>query len=209
MLHSPQPKRSIRPQVNQLPSHRPSPALPLYDPRATSAVPSDHPFSSPTHPLPHGDLAYYQAYTDAYDQDIQVHHPPRFQPDMQKKTIAGYEKLADKLSHSTSTSERVVQPLYRRFERLNHRILLHLQDELSELEEELRGLDEMIAQTTAAMSPEDTTMPPASRRADARYGSEFHFRRTQVLGKVYQKLQQYSKSYCVSHTPELRLIRSN
>lgn len=194
MLHSPQPKRSIRPQVNQLPSHRPSPALPLYDPRATSAVPSDHPFSSPTQPLPHGDLAYYQAYTDAYDQEVQVNHQPRFHLDLQKKTVAGYEKLADKLSHSTDTGETVVQPLYRRFERLNHRILLHLQDELSELEEELRGLDEMIAQTTAAKAPEESAMPPASRRADARYGSEFHFRRTQVLGKIYQKLQQYSKS---------------
>lgn len=81
--------------------------------------------------------------------------------------------------------------MYRKFEHLNHRVLLHLQDEVSELEEELRYLDECIAQA----SPRDETghAYPASRRNDARYGNELHYRRTELLGRIFQKLGQYSK----------------
>jgi hypothetical protein len=110
---------------------------------------------------------------------------------MQRTTIAGYEMLADKLSQRPGAGEKSIKPLYRKFEQLNHRVMLHLQDEIGELEEELRMLDEMIAQTSGALP--DEVAQPASRRVDARYGSEMHFQRTQVLGKVYLKLQQYSK----------------
>ena len=81
--------------------------------------------------------------------------------------------------------------MYRKFEHLNHRVLLHLQDETCELEEELRQLDECIAQ----MSPRDAEgyEYPASRRSDARYGSDVHFKRTELLGRIFQKLEQYSK----------------
>jgi peptidoglycan/xylan/chitin deacetylase (PgdA/CDA1 family) len=82
-------------------------------------------------------------------------------------------------------------PMYRKFEHLNHRVLLHLQDETSELEEELRNLDECIAQITPRDA--DGYAYPASRRGDARFGGEMHFKRTELLGRIYQKLEQYSK----------------
>lgn len=128
-------------------------------------------------------------------------HPPHYQqhstgPDLNKTTIVGYELLADKLGEGSkheqrSSREEAVVPLYRRFEQLNHRVLLHLQDEISESEEELRYLDECIAQFAAR--DERGNVYPASRRGDARYGNDLHFRRTELLGRIYLKLGQYSK----------------
>jgi hypothetical protein len=128
--------------------------------------------------------------------------PPQYQthvtaPDVTRTTAAGYELLANKLSETPKKSSSLrkpgsVVPMYRKFEHLNHRVLLHLQDEVCELEEELRYLDESIIQ----MSPRDDAGHafPASRRGDARFGSELHYKRTELLGRIFQKLGQYSKS---------------
>lgn len=128
--------------------------------------------------------------------------PPQYQghvpaPDMTRATAVGYELLANKLSETPKKSSKLLRkggnvvPMYRKFEHLNHRVLLHLQDEVCELEEELRALDESIAQ----MSPRDDAGHafPASRRGDARYGGELHYKRTELLGRIFQKLGQYSK----------------
>lgn len=124
--------------------------------------------------------------------------------------MVGYELLADKLSEPTkgSKSKRPqtgnIVPMYRKFEHLNHRVLLHLQDEICEMEEELRYLDECIAQ----QSPRDETghAYPASRRGDARYGNEWHYKRTELLGRIFQKLGQYSKSDVSSSYDEACLV---
>lgn len=172
ILHSPRPHRQIRPQYTA--SYAPSPALPLYERHATSAVPALS---------PHGDPNYFHSYYET--QRMEAPDPP-VQLDMQKTTIAGYEQLASKITTGT------IKPLYRKFEQLNHRILLHLQDEITEFEEELRVLDEMIAQTSVSV-PEGIRMP-SSRRADKRYGCDLHFQRTQVLGRVFLKMQQYNQA---------------
>ncbi|KAI9686300.1 MAG: hypothetical protein M1820_010664 [Bogoriella megaspora] len=112
-------------------------------------------------------------------------------PDTNKTSIIGYELLASKLS-STDPEERL-QPAYRKFEHLNHRVILHLQDEVSELEEELRLLDECIAQDTANLTGKDQTLP-ASRRAEAKAGGELHFRRVEVLGRIFVKTGQYNQA---------------
>jgi hypothetical protein len=85
--------------------------------------------------------------------------------------------------------------MYRKFEYLNHRVLLHLQDEVCEMEEELGHLDESILHT----SPRDEAGHafPASRRGDARYGNELHYKRTELLGRIFQKLGQYSKWHAI------------
>jgi hypothetical protein len=118
-----------------------------------------------------------------------------------RSTVVGYELLANELSRSTESrsssgshsrnGKKGLVPMYRKFEHLNHRVLLHLQDETSELEEELRNLDECIAQITPRDA--DGYAYPASRRGDARFGGEMHFKRTELLGRIYQKLEQYSK----------------
>ncbi|KAF2436124.1 hypothetical protein EJ08DRAFT_226949 [Tothia fuscella] len=187
VLHSPRPQRSLRTQVNS--AFQPSSPLPLYDHRVPSAQ-HGYPYAPPPAPnVPHFDPAY------AYTQSL--HHPSLppdapFGLDLQKTTIAGYELLASKLAGSNVEGFEGVRAVYRKFEHLNHRVLLHLQDEISELEEELRILDESIAQMTPFT--EDHTLQPASRRREARYGSELHFQRTQVLGRVFVKLGQYNQA---------------
>ncbi|KAH9869214.1 hypothetical protein IAQ61_006419 [Plenodomus lingam] len=137
--------------------------------------------------------------------------PPVYQshapaPDLSRKTVIGYELLAEKLSkpksaggkRSAKPGKGSIVPMYRKFEHLNHRVLLHLQDEVSEMEEELRHLDEVIAQT----SPRDDSgrCYPGSRRGDARFGGESHYRRTELLGRIFQKLGQYNQALCSFHT---------
>ncbi|KAL1310849.1 hypothetical protein AAFC00_001083 [Neodothiora populina] len=109
-------------------------------------------------------------------------------PDLSRTTLAGYELLASQLTDAHST----IRPLYRRFETLHHRILLHIQDELCELEGNLRRFDEMIAQ----MRPRDEGgFPlPASRRAETHHGGELYQGRTQLLGQIFLKADQYHKA---------------
>ncbi|OMP81558.1 hypothetical protein BK809_0002551 [Diplodia seriata] len=121
-------------------------------------------------------------------------------PDLAETTTTGYEKLAFALSgtsirhdHEESGADmrHVPKPLYRRFEYLNHRVLLHWQGELSELEEELRVLDECIAQHQIHAGDEVGKALPASRRYSSQYGADLHQRRTMVLGNIYCKMGQY------------------
>ena len=109
-------------------------------------------------------------------------------PDLNQRTVAGYEMVALELA----TSDSPVKPLYRKFEYLNHRILLHLQDELCELEEQLRIADEVIAQMATAIADGQTT--PASRRGEVFSGSEVHARRTLLLGHIFTKTEQYNRA---------------
>lgn len=83
-----------------------------------------------------------------------------------------------------------LKPIYRRFEALNHRMLLHLQDELSELEEQLHRLDTTDTQTRRMQS----RILPASRRAEHQTGGELQWHKSDILGKIGFKLGQYSKS---------------
>ena len=89
---------------------------------------------------------------------------------------------------ATALPTPTIKPLYRRFEALNHRILLHLQDELSELEEQLHRLDTADTQTRRLQN----SILPASRRAEALAGGELQWHKTDVLGKIGYKLGQYN-----------------
>lgn len=81
-----------------------------------------------------------------------------------------------------------IKPLYRKFEALNHRILLHLQDELSELEEQLHRLDTADTQTRRLQN----SFLPASRRAEVLAGGELQWHKADILGKIGYKLGQYN-----------------
>lgn len=96
-------------------------------------------------------------------------------------------------SHTSARSgaheeDITIKPLYRRFEALNHRILLHLQDELSELEEQLHRLDTTDTQTRRLQN----RILPASRRAEYLSGGELQWHKTDILEKIGFKLGQYS-----------------
>ncbi|KAI0506512.1 hypothetical protein F5B22DRAFT_444862 [Xylaria bambusicola] len=108
----------------------------------------------------------------------------------EKPPLTGYELVASKLSAtSVHRSGLPLRPIYRRFETLNHRILLHLQDEICEFEEQLRHLDN--ADTQNRRLPNGIV--PASRRAESISGSELHWHRTDILGKIAFKLEQYNR----------------
>ncbi|KAH6644162.1 hypothetical protein C7974DRAFT_371307 [Boeremia exigua] len=123
------------------------------------------------------------------------------------ETLIGYELLAHKLSEfKKGRKEDAVVPAYRKFEELNHRVLLHLQDEISELEDELRQLDQEIAE--ASPGAQTGHRHPASRRGDTQFGNDAHRRRIEVLGQVFLKLKQYNKALSafndLKHLPSAR-----
>lgn len=156
------------------------------------------------------------------DTRTQLGAPPHVPepPDLSKTTLTGYELLANELStipkpNEDTTSSATgphITPLYRKFTQLHHRILLHLQDELSEMESQLRVLDELIAQTYTSPAPPQPQPQPqpkpslsskdapplplphhsSSRRAESHPHSPPIFaQRTHLLGRIFLKQQQY------------------
>lgn len=201
ILQSPQPRRyhsfarpryDVRPGVQHMPYqdlHHP----PAYQPRRSSMTGSQmftpsalYSQQSRQGPFPH-----------AYIED-----------DPSRETKIGYELLAQKLAENTKVASETVDdesfaPLYRRFDFLNHRVLLHLQDEIAELEEDLRRVDEMIArqqgqvQQTKEENMTDSNVSqtvPTSRRDEVRSGDELCERRSHILGRIYTRLEQYNKA---------------
>jgi hypothetical protein len=114
----------------------------------------------------------------------------------EKVPVTGYELLASRLSSHTASTEddndSKIKPIYRKFEALNHRLLLHLQDEISELEEQLHRLDS--ADTQSRRAGADGRVLPASRRAAQAAGGELQWHKTDILGRIGFKLAQYSMS---------------
>ncbi|RAL15423.1 uncharacterized protein BO97DRAFT_211589 [Aspergillus homomorphus CBS 101889] len=110
---------------------------------------------------------------------------------------SGYGLLAWRLSSSTDNLEPRLPPLYRRFEDVNHRVLLHLQDEIAQMEEDLRVLDEYDQMHRAATAEQQgTTILPASRRMDvqAQVYSSLHYRKEELLGALAHKTEQYNNA---------------
>ena len=105
--------------------------------------------------------------------------------------LSGYNGIASALSEAGPRS--VPRALFRKFSKLNHRILLELQDEISELEEQLEALDHV---DDRMRHRADGTVVPESRRARWAYrGSELHARRIDLIGQTQFKIEQYSKVY--------------
>lgn len=103
---------------------------------------------------------------------------------------SGYDLLAARIGEAGDKNERL-RPAYRRFERLNHRILLQFQDEISYMEECLANLD---AEDSSLRKGPDGTLFPESQRLNWQWhGSELHMRRQDLLGQIAMKLEQYSK----------------
>lgn len=125
-------------------------------------------------------------------------------PTAEPNLSSGYALLASKLDSSTASlsrdpknGDRRLVPVYRRFENVNHRILLHLQDEISQLEEELQMMDEYEAKHHAAVAEKEGSehLEPASRRMDVEAGrySAFHARRLELVDRLTYKVNQYSR----------------
>jgi phage FluMu protein gp41 len=104
--------------------------------------------------------------------------------------LSGYELLAARLTNEHNI-EHPFRPLYRKFTRLNHRILLQLQDEISQMEADLASLDAADAKSRRGSTGQ---MVPESRRLSWQWhASELQARRLELLGQIYIKIEQYSK----------------
>jgi hypothetical protein len=135
--------------------------------------------------MPRGNTPLPHLPSSALSQRYQQLMGQRALPRAEKLPVTGYELLASRLS---SADNARIKPMYRKFEALNHRLLLHLQDELSELEEQLHRLDTADTQSRRT----DKSIIPASRRAAAQAGGELQWHKTDVLGRIGYKLNQYS-----------------
>ncbi|CAI7601904.1 unnamed protein product [Penicillium crustosum] len=110
---------------------------------------------------------------------------------------SGYGLLASQLTKSTSEESGSFPPLYRRFETVNHRVLLHLQDEISQMEEDLHVLDEYEEMHRVDIAEQEGAKPlPASRRRDAQSQaySSLHYRRMDLMSALIQKTEQYNNA---------------
>ncbi|KAE8382638.1 hypothetical protein BDV26DRAFT_238949 [Aspergillus bertholletiae] len=110
---------------------------------------------------------------------------------------SGYGLLSWQLSSSVEKEEPSLPPLYRRFEDLNHRVLLYLQDEIAQMEEDLHVLDEYEEMHRVATAEQEGTKTiPASRRMDVQTQaySSLHYRREEVMAALIQKTQQYNNA---------------
>ncbi|PYH45428.1 uncharacterized protein BP01DRAFT_296210 [Aspergillus saccharolyticus JOP 1030-1] len=131
------------------------------------------------------------------EEDIEESNHKRSRSTKTSSPPSGYGLLAWRLSSTADNQEPPLPPLYRRFEDLNHRVLLHLQDELAQMEEDLRVLDEYDQMHRAAAAEQQgTTIVPASRRMDvqAQVYSSFHYRKEELLGALAHKTEQYNNA---------------
>ncbi|KAM0262449.1 hypothetical protein ACHAQJ_001703 [Trichoderma viride] len=101
--------------------------------------------------------------------------------------LSGYELLAAKLTGNMAGAK--LAPIYRRFESLHHRLLLNMQDELVEMEEDLRNLD--AADTQLRKFPGGVY--PASRRLENKRPTDATWKRKEIIGHIAQKLYQYNQ----------------
>ncbi|KAL7805822.1 hypothetical protein V8C44DRAFT_360862 [Trichoderma aethiopicum] len=121
-------------------------------------------------------------------------HPLNHQPN--GPPLSGYELLAAKLSGNLAGPR--LAPIYRRFESLHHRLLLHMQDELIELEEQLHSLD--------AVDTENRKFPggiyPASRRGENMSPTDATWKKKEIMTHLAHKLYQYNQvmtSFSATH----------
>lgn len=118
------------------------------------------PTSSQNHPRIHHQQ--YQAPNPPISQALtpRAQAPPQSQsippmPQIERIPPTGYNLIAQNISGPT----RTFPPIYRRFEVLNHRILLSLQDEIAELEDELRKWDDWDTNARSRDVSEIITVP--------------------------------------------------
>ena len=103
------------------------------------------------------------------------------------RTSLGYPHLSSHLSSSPSTA------IYRRFDKLNHRILLHLQDEISELETLLDSLDAADQFNGNGAGLRTRRGMNAGARASGTIDTN-GAKRLELMGAIFMKLQQYNQA---------------
>lgn len=155
-----------------------SPIHPM-QPTASDFISPTSTFAVPASPWPNT----FASGAPPMSPQVQMSVPP-MQPNLAMHS--GYELLAHKLAGQGNGPP--ITPVYRRFGFLSHRLLLHFQDELCELEESLQSLD--AADTQSRMR--GVGVLPASRRQKTE--GELEYQRKEILGKIGFALDTYSMS---------------
>lgn len=200
------PERSVKDHVsdNEAEAEPPSPASVKFASQLAAAQQRQNAhgamqnFGAPSMPRRDALYPYMPPSTStALSPLYQQHMSVRPQPRPENIPVTGYELLASRLSSYSASAEdgneSRIRPMYRKFEALNHRLLLHLQDEIGELEEQLHRLDS--ADTQSRRTGADGSVLPASRRAQQLAGGELQWHKTDILGRIGFKLAQYSTSF--------------
>ena len=112
------------------------------------------------------------------EQDLNV-------PEQSHKS--SYDLLASNIS---SSGDSALIPIYRKFERLNNRVLLHLQGEIIGLGNYLEQLDEAVVGLG-----EDPGIKMASPQDDSSTPGDLQCQRATLINRISAKLDQYSKSF--------------
>ncbi|KAL8726191.1 MAG: hypothetical protein Q9166_006864 [cf. Caloplaca sp. 2 TL-2023] len=113
-------------------------------------------------------------------------HRPAKEESPSKKQ--GYAQLASTIS---TRDDAALKPVYRKFETLNNRVLLYLQDEISELEADIERFDAAITQEERYLG---RIRCPESRRAEAKMPSQLQWRRNELLGRCAGKINVYNQT---------------
>ncbi|KAK2737299.1 hypothetical protein FQN57_000383 [Myotisia sp. PD_48] len=103
-------------------------------------------------------------------------------------------------SHPAAGMPQQPPRIYRKFESLNHRVLRHLQDEITQLEDDLTTLDELEA---AHNNPASTRSSPRQKILAAKYNdlhiedySVLQYKRNDLLDKMITKTEKYNRALC-------------
>jgi hypothetical protein len=186
-LHSPRPQRYFRPSVTA--SEQPILNLPLYN----------HEY---VHSRSYACL--YRSMTGSMDYDVPDTSDSNFHDSIVRRP--GFESVSKLLADDPLET----QPIYRKYEELRYRIVFHIQHELSEMEAILRRMDEKIqyAIHSREISSEDSFITPSEEYQEQAL-AEMKQRRTLLLGRIFEKIQQYGKSHnCLIFCEILNLVRS-
>jgi uncharacterized protein DUF6594 len=188
-LHSPRPQRYLRPNVTS--SEQDVPGLPMYDDEKRSGEPSQFPFPYQHVPM-NVKIPPYVPYAEDYGSK------PTNDPIDTLSRVPGFKSFSKEIVRNQSD----VKPLYRGFEEIRHRIILHVQHEISEMEQLLERMDKKIDFVNLRQQklPESPGVSIGSEHLgdDAREEiAMLKHRRTLLLGRIFEKIQQYGK--VISH----------
>ncbi|KAK2873825.1 hypothetical protein FQN49_002029 [Arthroderma sp. PD_2] len=96
-----------------------------------------------------------------------------------------------------TTPTETPQHVYRKFEKLNHRVLRHLQEEIAQLEDDLLTLDDI---DTARAGSSSSRTSPRQKQLAAKYRDQIQDysvlqnKRSDILDKVILKTDQYNRA---------------
>ena len=99
---------------------------------------------------------------------------------------SGFDLLASNIS---ADGRAMLKPIYRKFETLNNRVLLYLQTEISDLEAELKHVDDAIVSASNVVEASQSRPGRVIRSP-----TPLQWRKKELMARIVAKLEKYSRS---------------